>query len=51
MNTSAGSQRETELLRLQIDTFYQVNRFIRSIDNLEELINLIMQEAEAAVEA
>ena len=50
-NTSAGPQRETELLRLQIDTFYQVNRFISSIDNLEELLNLIMQEAEAAVEA
>ena len=51
MNTSAGPQRETELLRLQIDTFYQVNRFISSIDNLEELLNLIMQEAEASVEA
>ena len=51
MNTSAGPQRETELLRLQVDTFYQVNRFISSIDNLEELLNLIMQEAEASVEA
>ena len=48
MNTSAGPQRETELLRLQVDTFYQVNRFISSIDNLEELLNLIMQEAEAS---
>ncbi len=51
MNTSAGPQREMELLRLQVDTFYQVNRFISSIDNLEALLNLIMQEAEAAVEA
>ena len=51
MNTSAGPQRVAELLRLQVDTFYQVNRFISSIDNLEELLNLIMQEAEAAVEA
>ena len=42
MNTGAGPQREMELLRLQVDTFYQVNRFISSIDNLE---------AEAAVEA
>jgi signal transduction histidine kinase len=36
---------------MQVHTFYQVNRFISSIDNLEELLNLIMQEAEAAVEA
>ena len=28
-----------------------MNRFISSIDNLEELLNLIMQEAEAAMEA
>jgi len=48
MNTSAGPQRETELLRFQVDTFYQVNRFISSIDNLDELLNLIMQEAEAS---
>jgi len=51
MNTSTGPQRETELLSLRLYTFYQVNRFISSIDNLEELLNLIMQEAEAAVEA
>jgi len=51
MKSSAGPQRETEVLRMQVDTFYQVNRFISSIDNLEELLNLIMQEAEAAVEA
>ena len=51
MSSSAGPQRETEVLRLQVDTFYQVNRFISSIDNLEDLLTLIMQEAEAAVEA
>ena len=47
MSSSAGPQRETEVLRLQVDTFYQVNRFISSIDNLEDLLTLIMQEAEA----
>ena len=51
MSSSAGPQRETEILRMQVETFYQVNKFISSIDNLEELLNLIMQEAEAAVEA
>ena len=51
MSSSAGPQRETEILRMQVDTFYQVNKFISSIDNLEELLNLIMQEAEAAVGA
>jgi len=48
MSSSAGPQRETEVLRLQVETFYQVNRFISSIDNLEDLLTLIMQEAEAA---
>ena len=47
MSSSAGPQRETEVLRLQVETFYQVNRFISSIDNLEDLLTLIMQEAEA----
>ena len=42
MSSSAGPQRETEILRMQVDTFYRVNRFISSIDNLEELLNLIM---------
>ena len=51
MNSSAGPQRETEVLRLEVETFYQVNRFISSIDNLEDLLTLIMQEAEAEVEA
>ncbi|PKB79174.1 MAG: hypothetical protein BZY88_14675 [SAR202 cluster bacterium Io17-Chloro-G9] len=35
----------------QIQTFYQVNGFISSIDNLEELLNLVMRESEAAVDA
>ena len=48
MDSSAGPQGETEVLRLQVETFYQVNRFISSIDNLEALLTLIMQEAEAA---
>jgi len=51
MTTGTGAQREVELLRSQIKTFYQVNRFISSIDNIEELLNVIMQEAESAVGA
>ena len=51
MNTSAGPQCETKLLRLQVDTFYHVNSFISSIDNQKELLNLSIQEAEAAVGA
>ena len=43
MSSSADPQRETEVLRLQVDTFYQVNRFSSSIDNLEDLLTLIMQ--------
>ncbi len=38
MSSSEGPLRETELLRMQVDTFYQVNKFISSIDNLEELL-------------
>ena len=41
---------EVDFLNRQIDTFYRVNRFISSIDDLEQLLELIMQEAEAAVE-
>ena len=48
MSSSAGPQRETEVLRLQVETFYQVNRFTSSIDNLEDLLTLFMQEAVAA---
>ena len=37
-------------LNRQIDTFYQVNKFISSIDDLGQLLELIMQEAAGAVE-
>ena len=46
-----AENRETALLNLQVQTFYRVNRFISSIYNLEELLDLIMRESEAAVEA
>ena len=46
------NQRQDEsLLERQIETFYQVNGFISSIDNLEELLNLVMRESESAVDA
>ena len=51
MTGTMESQQETTHLRQQIETFYQVNKFISSINNLEELLDLIMQEAEAAVAA
>ena len=51
MSSSAGPQRESELLKLQVQTFYRVNRFISSINNLDELLDLIMHEAEKAVGA
>ena len=51
MTTNREAHLETSLLRRQIGTIYQVNRLTRSIDNLEELLDLIMQGAEAAVEA
>ena len=41
---------EVDFLNRQIETFYRVNSFISSIDDLEQLLELIMQEAEAAVE-
>ena len=41
--------REIELLKLQVQTFYQVNQFVGSIYNREQLLDLIMREAEAAV--
>ena len=43
--------RELALLKLQVQTFYQVNRFVGSIYNPEQLLDLIMREAEAAVGA
>ena len=51
MNTSADGQRETALLAREIETFYQVNKFISSIYNENELLGLIMQESESAVGA
>jgi K+-sensing histidine kinase KdpD len=51
MSSSAGPQREAELLKLQVQTFYRLNRFTSSVNNLDELIDLIMREAEAAVGA
>ena len=39
------------LLDLQIQTFYQVNRFISSIHDMDQLLILIMQESESAVSA
>ncbi len=39
------------LLDLQIQTFYQVNRFISSIHDMDQLLILIMQESETAVDA
>ena len=39
------------LLDRQIQTFYQVNQFVSSIRNMDELLGLIMRESEAAVNA
>ena len=39
------------LLDLQIQTFYQVNRFISSIHDMDQLLILIRQESESAVNA
>jgi len=35
----------------QVQTFYQVNRFISSIHDMDQLLILIMQESESAVDA
>ena len=37
------------LLDRQIQTFYQVNQFVSSIRNMDELLGLIMRESDAAV--
>jgi len=42
---------QESLLDLQIQTFYQVNRFISSIHDIDQLLILIMQESESAVGA
>lgn len=45
-----GSQ-NADSLDQQIQTFYQVNRFISSIHDMDQLLILIMQESESAVDA
>ena len=49
MARSSEENREVALLNLQVHTLYQVNRFISSIYNLDQLLDLIMREAETAV--
>ena len=51
MSANREVQNQVALLSRQIDTFYQVNRFISSIDNLDEVLELVMRESEAAVAA
>ena len=51
MAPSSKENPEVSLLNLQINTLYQVNRFISSIYNLDQLLDLIMREAETAVSA
>ena len=51
MARSSDENRQVALLNLQVNTFYQVNRFISSIYNLDQLLDLIMREAETAVAA
>jgi len=51
MATSTKESRELALLKLQVDTFRRVNHFVGSVYDLEQLLNLIMQEAGAAVGA
>lgn len=49
--TNREEPSEVSLLKRQIETFYRVSRFISSIDSLDDALDLIMHEAEAAVEA
>ena len=51
MAHSNEENREVALLTLQMHTLYEVNRFISSIYNLNQLLDLIMREAETAVAA
>ena len=51
MTHSSAENREVALLNLQVHTLYQVNRFISSIHNLDQLLDLIMRESETAVAA
>ena len=43
--------RENELLKRQVQTFHRVSQFVSSIYRLDQLLDLIMREAEAAVDA
>lgn len=49
--TSSGDAPSAASLEQQIQTFYQVNRFISSIHDMDQLLILIMQESETAVDA
>ena len=51
MARSSEENREVALLNLRFHTLHQVNRFISSIYNLDQLLDLIMREAETAVAA
>ena len=51
MARSSEENREVALLNLQVHTLYQVNRFISSIHNLDQLLDLIMRESETTVAA
>ena len=51
MADSIEGSRHEALLDQQIQTFYQVNRFISSIHDMDQLLILIMQESESAVDA
>jgi len=51
MVDNIGGAANEALLDLQIQTFYQVNRFISSIHDMDQLLILIMQESESAVDA
>lgn len=51
MVVSKDMRREVSVLKQQLQTFYQVNNFISSVHNINQLLDLIMQEAEAAVGA
>ena len=51
MARSSDENREVAFLNLQVNTLYQVNQFISSIHNLDQLLDLIMRESETAVAA
>jgi signal transduction histidine kinase len=51
MADSMEVARNEALLDQQAQTFYQVNRFISSIHDMDQLLILIMQESETAVDA